>query len=91
MKAIFAVLTFATIGCAISKPAAVTLAAGGKAAATIVVAPDASVSERFAASQLADFLGRVTGAKFAIDSASKPHTGPLIAVGAGAAGRLPPR
>jgi hypothetical protein len=47
---------------------AVTIAENGEAKAVIVVAEEASEPERHAASELAEFLGRVTGAKFEIAS-----------------------
>ena len=40
------------------------LASGGKPLATVVLGPDATAPERYAAEQLAVYLGRVTGAEF---------------------------
>ena len=53
-------------GLASSQAAEMALSRGGKALATIVVAPDATVVEKHAAAELASFLKQVTGAEFAI-------------------------
>lgn len=45
---------------------AMTLAKAGKAAATVVVAADATVAEQTAAREVADYLGRMTGATFPV-------------------------
>jgi hypothetical protein len=47
-------------------PATLTLASGGRAHYTIVVSPDAAPAERLAASELARYLGRITGATFPV-------------------------
>ncbi len=55
---------------------AMTIAENGSARAVIVVDPNASVSDRHAANELAAFLGQVTGASFQITNdpaADKPQ------------------
>jgi hypothetical protein len=65
--------------------APVVLARAGNANATIVVADGASPAERAATSELAAYLGKITGATFPVRTAQeKPH-GTLILVGKGAA------
>lgn len=61
----------------------ILLAEGGSARHAIVVAPEAGTtpSERFAAEEIQLFLGKITGAKFAIVQESE-HKGPGIFIGA---------
>jgi hypothetical protein len=47
-------------------PAALTLAEDGRALQPIIIADKASESTRAVAAELADYLGRITGAKFAV-------------------------
>lgn len=55
--------------------AQVSLAANGRASCDILVAPDATEPEKYAARELADWLGKATGATFAV----KPLVGTLPA------------
>ena len=56
-----------TIGLTLAVPArALTLARGGKAAATIVLAAGATASEQMAANEVADYLRRISGADFRV-------------------------
>jgi Domain of unknown function (DUF4838) len=64
--------------------ASVRMAKGGRAAARIVVAADATETERFAAGELALFLHIVTGADFAVGTEAGP-AGARLLVGPGAA------
>jgi len=64
--------------------AAVRIAKGGRALARVVVAPDASETERFAAGELALFLHIVTGAEFPVGTPGEP-SGERLLVGPGAA------
>jgi hypothetical protein len=67
--------------------AKVRIAAGGRPAVRIVVAADATKTERFAAGELALFLHLVTGAKFpVVDGPGQP--GGRLLVGPGAASAL---
>lgn len=50
--------------CASLGLSAVTISQDGKAKAVIVIAPDAPEPEQYAARELADFLGKITGVKF---------------------------
>ncbi len=59
------------------------LAEGGTTAYRIVLAPDAIAPERYAAEELARFLGESTGATFAIVTAGEEGPGPRILVGQG--------
>jgi hypothetical protein len=63
-------------------PAAMTVADGGRPVARIVVAADAIPAETTAAHELADYLGRITGARFAVvEETAQPVQGPAILVG----------
>lgn len=57
---------------------AVQIAAHGEALAAIVVAPDATVAEEHAATEIARYLGRIAGCEFAVGDAAD---GPAIYVG----------
>lgn len=77
-----AVMTLAS--CSIFRPSPMVMARGGKARAAIVVAADASPSEKYAAEELAHFLGQITGAAFKVaDHADRGK--PRLLVGEGAA------
>jgi len=57
----------ASIGCAsAAMTAEMTIAEDGRSKAVVVVAPDATAPERYAASELAGFLKQVTGAGFKV-------------------------
>jgi len=59
-----------------------TVAEGGRAVARIVVAADAIPAEVTAAHELANYLGRITGARFAVEEESAQSVqGPAILVG----------
>ena len=61
---------------------ALTLAANDKAAATIVLARDATVPEQTAAAELAHYLGQITGSEFVVRRESEtPEGGSHIYVG----------
>ncbi|OGV73688.1 MAG: hypothetical protein A3K19_22520 [Lentisphaerae bacterium RIFOXYB12_FULL_65_16] len=67
---------------------ALTLAKDGKAAATIVLAKDAVLAERTAATELATYLKAISGAEFAVaDEADATATGPCLFVGPTAVAR----
>lgn len=71
---------------AVSGAPAMALASRGKPQATIVLGPDATETERYAAAQLAAYLRRVTGAEFQVtDDASV--SGSRIFVGQTAAAK----
>ncbi|MCX6619882.1 MAG: hypothetical protein NTY38_02150 [Acidobacteria bacterium] len=63
----------------------ITIAKDGQAACTIVVRPDAIESEKYAASELALWLGKVTGGEFRIVEGSRRPDGSVILVGGGPA------
>jgi len=63
------------------------LGRAGRALATIVVAPDATVVEAHAAAELAAFLKQITGADFVVQATDAPPAGPLLVVGPGAVQR----
>jgi hypothetical protein len=71
--------------CSICSPAAASelvLSSGGKTQASIVVSPDATLSEQTAAKELADNLKQITGADFqVVDSASDSPTSKHIYIG----------
>jgi len=54
----------------ISPASTITLASKGRAKAVIVLGPDATQPERYAASQLAEYLKKITGAQFKISTSS---------------------
>jgi hypothetical protein len=85
-----AVLLLIADGVAVAQGPGVVMAADGKAVARIVVADDASAPEKYAASQLAEFLGQVTGAKFDIVAPAKAAKAAVIAVGPGATKAVAP-
>ena len=81
-------LSMATVGsAAAARP--LRLSDGGSVRGAIVVAADAPEVEKRAAAELATFLGRVTGAEFAVGSEPVPGLS-RIAVGSGAAKALAP-
>jgi len=59
------------------------LAADGKSRYTVVVDPDTLASEKHAATELAAFLKRVTGAEFPVKTTSQTPADPLLLVGPG--------
>ncbi len=63
---------------------AVTISKDGQANAVIVVAADASEPEQYAARELAEFLGQITGGTFKVLSKEDEQTS-CIFVGPGAA------
>jgi len=68
---------------------AMPLAENGQAKAVIVVAPGASEPVQYAAKELADFLGQITGARFEIANGKRPD-GSAICVGPQAARSVDP-
>jgi len=88
----FRSLTLVAIALAVTaRPAvsAVTLAYGGRAAARIVIAAEATETERFAAEELALFLHIVTGADFAVVGDAGRPGGRLLVGLAAARGSVP--
>jgi hypothetical protein len=77
------VLTALTLAFSPQVPAgAVTLSRDGKPSVTIVLADDATPGERTAARELADYLEKVTGGKFAVlGESAVPNRAPGIYVG----------
>ena len=77
------VLTIAAMACLIAATghahADITLVADGKSAHTIVIAPDCSASERYAAEELQKFLEQISDAKLPIST--EPVAGPAVFVG----------
>ncbi len=70
--------------CASLGLSAVTISKDGQAQAVIVVAPDASEPEQYAAKELAQFLGQITGGEFKVlsqedEQASCLFVGPAAA------------
>lgn len=63
--------------------APLALASGGKTAYTIVVDPDATVTEQHAAQELASFLKQVTGVEFPVKTTVVPLSTPMLLVGPG--------
>ncbi|MBN1505521.1 MAG: DUF4838 domain-containing protein [Sedimentisphaerales bacterium] len=57
---------------------AVTISQYGQAKAIIVIAADAPEPEQYAAKELADFLGRITGARFESAGQVKPNASCLL-------------
>ena len=70
--------------CATLALSAVTISQDGQAKAVIVIAADAPEPEQYAARELADFLGQITGAKFELAGQEKQQT-TCILVGPAAA------
>jgi len=88
----FRSLTLVAIALAVTaRPAlsAVKLAHGGRAAARIVRAAEASETEKFAANELALFLRIVTGAEFPVVEDAGPPGGRLLVGLAAARGSVP--
>lgn len=83
------VLLLSGLCCAAEAP--LQLVESGRALSSIVVAPDASATEFYAAKVLETTLGQITGTRFSarIDSAAKPDT-PIIAIGPAAARLVAP-
>ena len=79
MKALL--LTFALSLCLSGAPASLKLAANGRTDYTIVVAKEASLSERRAAAELQNFLGEITSARFPVALDGSTPSGNLILVG----------
>ena len=70
--------------CATLSLSAVTISQDGQAKAVIVIAADAPEPEQYAARELADFLGQITGAKFELAGQEKQQSS-CIFVGPAAA------
>lgn len=81
---IFVFLAIA-LGPFISKAPALTISQNAKPQAVIVLATDATESERHAAAELSDFLTQITGAKFEIAAVASSKNLAHILVGTGAA------
>lgn len=64
--------------------AAITISRNGQATAVIVVAPDASEPEQYAAAELARFLGQIAGGEFTVQREENKQSA-CIFVGPGAA------
>jgi hypothetical protein len=64
--------------CATLGLSAVTISKDGQAGAVIVVAADATAPEQYAARELAEFLGQITGAKFEVADREKPDASCLF-------------
>ena len=75
--------------CAAPALAKMKIAAAGRPAARIVVAPEATETERFAADELALFLHLVTGAKFPVSEEAGRPGGRLLVGPRAAAAALP--
>jgi len=84
---IFVFLAIA-LGPFISKAPALTIARNAKPQAIIVLAADATESERHAAAELSDFLTQITGAKFETAAGVSIKNLAHIAVGPGAAAQV---
>ena len=65
---ILAVLALLLAGVATAAPAPVRLAAAGQALLPVVVGADASPEVLASARELADYLGRISGAEFAVET-----------------------
>ena len=87
---VIALLLLIAGGLAVADEPGMAIASKGKAVARIVVADDASAPEKYAASQLAEFFGQVTGAKFEVVAPAKAAKTAVIAVGPGAANAVAP-
>jgi len=68
---------------AVGQAANLDLASGGKTAYTIVVDPSATMTEQYAATELASFLKQVTGAEFAVKPTADALATPMLVVGPG--------
>ena len=79
--ALIVLLTSSLLAPAVASPQ--QLAANGKTAYSIVVDPEATVVERYAAEELATFLKQVTGAEFPIHATAETPAGPVLLVGPG--------
>ena len=67
------------------------LAAAGKTRYVIVVDPEATAAEQYAAGELAAFLKQVTGADFPVQTTAETPAGPLLVIGPGrVASRIAP-
>ncbi len=67
----------------LSHAADLRLAVGGTTRYTIVVDPDATAAETYAAQELAAFLQQVTGADFPVTASAETLSGPMLLVGPG--------
>ena len=72
---------------AIAGCSAIQLADQGKTSCTIVLPADATPAENYAAQELADFLGQMTGAKFPMAAEGTATEGPKIVLGCGTLAR----
>ena len=73
------ILSLAIASAVVAAP--LTLASKGKTDVVIVLAPDATVVERHAASELAAFLKQITGAEFPVQDFVTMPAGPALFVG----------
>ena len=78
---IMAVVPFTVAACV--SPRTTTLAAGGKSDYTIVIGPDCSPSERYAAEELQQFIEQISGVRLPVSTES--GAGAMILVGRSAA------
>lgn len=83
MLRILPMVLLLTLLAAVGHAASLPLASGGKTAYTIVVDPQATVTEQYAAAELASFLKQVTGAEFAVRPTAVSLTTPMLVVGPG--------
>jgi len=84
------VLLAIVLGVWTSKAPALTIARNAKPQAVIVLAQDATESERHAAAELSDFLAQITGAKFETAAPASSKNLAHILVGPGAAKQADP-
>jgi len=87
---IIPVLLAIVLGLWTPKAPALTIAQNAKPQAVIVLAQDATESERHAAAELSDFLNQITGAKFETTETATSTNFDCILVGPGAAKQADP-
>lgn len=83
MLRLICVLVLLTLVAGTCHAANLTLASGGKTAYTIVLDPDATVTEKHVAAELALFLKQVTGIDFPVKTTAVPLSTPMLVVGPG--------
>ncbi|MGE5532509.1 MAG: DUF4838 domain-containing protein [Bacteroidota bacterium] len=83
MVRMFAMALLLILLATVVQAAPLSLASGGKTAYTIIVDPDATVTEQYAATELASFLKQVTGVDFPIRQAVMAPATPILCVGPG--------
>ena len=88
--AVIAMLVAGACGAQHQGAGGVALARDGQTGYRIAVAPDASAAERTAARELAAYLGKATGAQFAVGEPAEASGKVVIAVGPGAAKAMAP-